>query len=411
MNLTNDRAILEKQKEQEFAKSCYAEFAETSVVKTNMRKTLGLSVGSYFPNLVSLITAGFGVFYILSSYEPHVRIVLGGLLVVVAAGLELAKRGLINVAARDYFYKNNLSPFLPLSIAVLILISMTVSFFGGNKLVHATAKAPKMEVNPEIAKIRQQIADKRKTIVGLRKTIWKGKITRDAVKGINANEAVINSLLARIDKLENQDLSSYAPIEKEFNAKIINFGYILGCIAVMADIALLFILWAIKKLKHDVLLLAQAKGFSSQLNKMDDAEQFITGVQDFINNGGQQKRNGSATNNTRPIGFKIPEPSERHASPEITDNNSDINNRDNLIQMRDDLQSVSNSKSVTQIKLDFNKEEFETYEQMHDPDRKRKTCVNCGEWFNYKLPIKKFCNSDCRIEYHHKMKRVNNGVE
>ena len=328
----NDRAILDNEKEKDFALSCHKEFSDTSVVKSNMRKVSLYSALSYFPNIISWVTAGFGVFYILSSYEFHVQVILGGLLAIVAGGLELAKRGLINVTARDFFLKKAVSPFMPIAIAVLILISMTVSFFGGDKLVHATANPPEMAINPEIATIRQQIEDKRNTIAGLRKTTWKGKITRDAVKGINANEAVINSLLARIDKLENQDMEAYSPIKQEFDSKIINFGFVLGGIAVIADVALLYMLWTIKRLKYEVLLLVKGKGFKGELERLDEAEQFVAQAQQFVNTSAVHypnhngKVNGNKTTNknnaeltpetssstvvatknvTRPIGFTV----------------------------------------------------------------------------------------------------------
>ena len=417
----NDRAILAIAQEQEFTKACYKEFAETSVVKSNMHKVKLYLNLSYFPNAISLITASFGVFYLLSSYRLPIQVVLGILLVIVAGGLEFAKRGLMNVTGRDYFFKQSLSPFKPLAIALLMAISMAVSFYGGDKLVTATATPPVMAINPEIAAIRQSIQDERTIIEGLRKTTWKGKITRDAVKGINKAQDRIQTYLARIEKLEAQDAATHAPIAAAFEARIIHFGFVLGGIAALADIALLFLLMNVKRFKHEVILLARQKGFDRALQAEEASEQFIAAT---TPSPAPQKRTAEPNgiiNRMPPIGFVIPQaaPNTAMKPPEpvqpqaISETLSTETTPDPA--MRDDRHASSSQQEEETAPFPesddrhgpgIQKLTYKGIHYLHDVEHKRKTCLRCGAWFTYKNAHKRYCNENCRIEAYHRHRRM-----
>lgn len=256
MFFSEDRQQLNAAKEQNYVAACKEEFEEKSVNDSNRRMAKNLTAWSYLPNAISLITAGFFVVYLLAAYTLWVKIVLGVLLLAVAGTVELGKRGLISEAGKRYFPTEKLPGLLLSGVAVLMLASMAASYIGGNKLVTENASLPPKEVNPQIDSLKAQLAHEMTVSESFRKTTWKGKITRAATKGMNASRAEQNRLNAKIDELEAQDVAAYQELLVGHNSKTMNFGIVLGIIAILADAALFFLLWTVKKLRYEIALLA-----------------------------------------------------------------------------------------------------------------------------------------------------------
>jgi hypothetical protein len=179
----NDRQQLEAAKEKNFIDSCITEFIEVSVNDGNRKKIKHLLSWSYLPNLLSITTAGFFIIYLLQDYSILIRVFLVTLLLVVAGSIEYGKRALISETGKTYFLTNKIPAGIFAGAVVLIIVSMTISFIGGQKLITTTAKAPDKITNPKIDSLNNLLAIELDLIESLKKTTWANKVTRDAVKG------------------------------------------------------------------------------------------------------------------------------------------------------------------------------------------------------------------------------------
>jgi hypothetical protein len=337
---SKDRTKLNDTKEKLFVESCLHEFIEESVIDSNRRKIRNLTTWSYLPNVISIATAAFFILYLMESYSLFVRVFLVTLLLIVAASIEYGKRALINETGKTYFLTDKLPSGLFAGVVVLTLISMTVSFIGGNKLVTETAQPPEKVVNPKIDSLNTLLAGELATIESLRKTTWKGKITRDANRGINQSKTIQSALLAQISELEAHDNDVHEAELADNTNKVQYFGYVLGSIAILADLLLFLVLWTVKKLKHEIVLLniptptPSASTRKTQPTSMGFSQNSIQPTQ-------------SAPGRTM-MGFnKIPR--NDHA-------------------MRD----------------------------TNEPTKKIKVCLHCGNDFEMKTTWQKYCSEDCR---------------
>jgi hypothetical protein len=299
---TADRQKLQDAEESKFIEQCRDEFIEKSLAITNARKVRQLTVVSYLPNLLSATTAGFFVLYLLSGYTRTVALVLGALLLIIVVAIEAGKRGLIVSAAKDFFNLGKVSPLPIAALAACFALSMGASYLGGKQLVVATAAPPAKETNPEIAAIQAQLADISGTVDRLRKTTWRGKVTVDAVRGINKAQSLQAALTERLTTLQAQDDATHAAKLQKHTAKHLNFGVMLGLLAAVSDLFLLGLLWTAKRLKYEVAAIhyhptpstsaAPANGFSAQFQ-----------TPSF--NTWQQQHTGTPAPSRRPIGFKV----------------------------------------------------------------------------------------------------------
>ena len=134
----NDREILSNDKNQQFINNCLNEFKDQPISIENRRKVQNLIIWSYLPNLISISTATFFIFYLLDSYSVYIKIGLSIILFLIAASLEVGKRSLIAEAAKTYFKFSKINYFMVFGVCLLITISMAASYQGGNKLIVET---------------------------------------------------------------------------------------------------------------------------------------------------------------------------------------------------------------------------------------------------------------------------------
>ncbi len=249
---SQDRENLQHIEEQGFIETCKEQFTERSLAATNAAKVKTLSALSYLPNVLSAVTAVFFVIYLLSGYTRGVALILGALLLLIVITVEIGKRALITTSAKDRY---TIGKVAPLAIAALLLLfgaSMSASYLGGKALVIETAAPPPRPHNPQIDSLTTLLAAELATIDRLQRTTWKGKVTSDAVKGINASKKVQGALVDRITVLEAQDDAAHQEAIGKHTAKHLNFGIILGVLAALADIFLLGMLWAKWHLQYQV---------------------------------------------------------------------------------------------------------------------------------------------------------------
>ena len=352
---TNDRAQLAAVREEQFIESCKDEFVEKPLSITNAGKVRILTAVSILPNLLSAVTAGFFVIYLLSGYTRTVAAILGALLLIVVIAIELGKRLLIVDSAKAHFTRGSLPP---VNIAALVLLfagSMAGSYLGGKALVVATAKPPAKEVNPQIAQVEAQLADVSATVDRLRRTTWKGKVTVDAVRGINKAQGIQSALTERLTLLKAQDDAAHAEVLGKHDSKHLNFGIVLGILAAVADLFLFGLLWTAKKLRFEVAAIHHTTG-----------KAMPTGAGIGFQSHFQQPYSLNATpkeDARRPIGF-------RRYDNRIDDNRNDPEHEGTLTK-------IVNENRITEG---------------------NRICENCGVAYKYRHSKQRFCCEACRVQ-------------
>lgn len=361
-----DRKRLTKAKERQFVQNCIAEFSEPSINVDNREKVKKMLAWSYLPNGISIVTAAFFVVYLLQSYTLWVQIVLGILLFVVAASLEFGKRLTISECANNYFRHQKLHGLLVGGILVLCVASMSASYIGGNKLVVSTATPPPSSKNSKIDSLTALVDTLNVSIAKQEGTTWKGKVTRDANKNLNKLYDDRKQFNASIQLLEAKDLAKYERLLADHKGKIEGFGVVLGIIAILADGFLFALLWNIKKLKYEVVLvLKERRKEVNPAEKHDQREKSTSSVNvqgDIIGDFGQ-----ISENQRRPIGFYIDRNGERN------------------------ILTVTTTEEKVKPKI--------------IESEKLRTCKNCNKVFEYKHWNAQYCSDDCRWEAWRKRKK------
>lgn len=271
-----DEHTLNAKKETQFIQEVTSEFIPKSLTTANFALVKKLNLLSFLPQIISFITAAFFIYYVLSSYSTWVVLALGVLLLVIALGIEYAKRELINGITQKYLIKKQINYFLTFALFVLFGASMTVSFIGGDKLVKETAHAPTIAENAKIDSLNVLLQKELILIDNLQNTTWRGKITRDANKGINASKQIQSSLLSQMSLLAEADNKKLKELELKHESKITSFGLVLGIVACLCDLVLLSLLVNIKRFKYDVLLLHNTSVSKQSINTLNGNKTAIT---------------------------------------------------------------------------------------------------------------------------------------
>jgi hypothetical protein len=368
----NDRQQLAAHQEDRFINACKAEFTEKSLVSTNQRKVKILGLASYLPNILSVITASFFIYYLLTGYQKGIAILLGILLFLVILSVEAGKRGLITGLAKSYFIHSKAPTLLIVALISCFVLSMAASYIGGKQLVVETAAPPAKITTPEIEELKEEIAEQEETISRLQKTTWKGKVTRDAVKGINQAKAIQASLYNRLAGLENRDSEAYQIILDKHTQKHLNFGYLLGILAALADLFLFGLLWTAKRLKWEV---AAIKSQPSPVGSPPANTRTSYQVPTIKTEAPQP--NGSP----RQIGFILPK-------AKTTQRNKTEKRKDEKSLNEKPLNGIqNNSPEVVKI---VKREIVELTDRV-------KNCHHCNNRFAYYNSRAKYCSDKCRI--------------
>lgn len=366
-----DKQVLSQAKDKQFIEHCINEFGEKPLPTTNREKVKVLTFWSYLPNLVSITTACFFVVYLLQSYTLSVQLLLSLLLCGVAIALEVGKRGLIAEMAKAYFVDGKLAFLLLAGCIVLMAGSMAASYIGGNKLVISTATPPAPEVNPKIDSLLREVSTLNTSIKKQEGTTWKGRITSDANKAINNLLSQKNTLLAQLNSLETKDSETYSETLSQYHSKILNFGVALGIIAVFADAVLFALIWTVKRLKHDITLLASTSpGHRSTRVQWYQSHQ--GGVRDVPTVGESFSDNQHQEPQKRKIGFKVGRSTEKRTTEKRKNEKP--------------LDEAPAPEVVTVVE----REVVELTDRV-------KECEHCGNKFAYYNSRAKYCSDGCRI--------------
>ena len=152
----------------------------------------------------------------------------------------------------EYNPKLKISNLLIVALGGVIAISATVSYIGGNSFVVKNATPPTLSANAKIDSLKLLVAEQKTLAESYRNTTWKNIITQDAAKGLNKAQDEQTRLNILISKEQLKDDSALNAALLEHDNKTINFGYVMGGVAVFADIVLLFVLFTISRLESEV---------------------------------------------------------------------------------------------------------------------------------------------------------------
>jgi hypothetical protein len=381
----DDRAKLAANEEARFIESCQAEFVERSLAATNARKVRTLTGISFLPNVISAVTAGFFVVFLLTGYPRPIAMLLGALLLAVVTAVEVGKRGLITGIAKEYFVAAKVAGLGIFALCILIAVSMVASYQGGKQLITETATEPVKEINPEIATLQAQLADQKETINRLQRTTWKGKITVDATKGINAAKKIEGSLIERITALQAADDAAHSELVAKQSGQRLNFGYLLGVLAALADAFLLGLLWTSQRLKYEVASVTYQGGKSGSAA----GSHYLTGRSGV---GANPASLNQVEKERRPIGFhRKVETEHREDETPLTETETD-DNQDG----HDEANETPYNGTAFNETPSTEPETVTVTEYVKLTDRV-KDCEHCRKPFVYRTSRAKYCSDECRI--------------
>jgi len=364
--LSKDRKNLKASEEAKFIEQCKAEFIEGSLAETNSRKVKLLMTASYVPNIFSALTASFFILFLISSYSTLIASVLGFLLFLVAVAVELGKRGIISSLGKEYFTAGKIAALAVVGLALCFALSMGASYTGGKYLVTETAPTPPPPTNSKIDSLNHQLQLQQATIQKLQNTTWKGKVTRDANKGINEAKKIEALLLQRIAALEEKDEAAHQAEVEKVTSRNLNFGIVLGLLAALADFFLLGLIWQAKRLKYEV---AATYTFKREEDEEDTVQTFSPY---FRNSAPKQPSPSDNSAPRQPIGFRIPSITEQRTTENRTNG------------------TAYTQPEAAQPEVVIQKEVVELSDRI-------KPCQHCGEKFVYYSSRAKYCSDSCRI--------------
>ncbi|MFZ2897965.1 MAG: hypothetical protein WA004_05050 [Saprospiraceae bacterium] len=370
MQNIHDRSKLAQEEESRFIEQCKDEFVEKSLAATNSKQVKTLSMISYLPNLISAITAGFFVVFLLGGYPRHIAFILGALMLSVVLAVEVGKRGLIGSLAKGHFTAGKFNALAAVALVVLIGVSMTASYQGGKQLITETATPPPRESNPQIDSLNRILADQQATIDRLQRTTWKGKVTSEATRGITQAKKIQASLIERITALQAADDSAYTEKLTKQSGQRLNFGYILGALGALADAFLLGLLWTVKRLRYEVAAIHYKGAKSASV----PGSAYLTGTSGV---GVPPASLNQAEKERRRIGF------HRDKEP---DNDKSYNDE----SYNDESYNGESYEPEREVVTVTEREVVELTDRV-------KTCAHCGEKFVYYSSKAKYCSDACRI--------------
>lgn len=378
MQNIHDRAKLSEAEELAFIESCKDEFIEKSLAATNAKQVKTLTTVSFLPNVISAVTAGFFVLYLLQSYPRTIAALLGAVLFVVVLAVEVGKRALIGGISKTYFVAKRVAILGIIALAVLISISMGASYMGGKALIVETATPPPREENPEVAAIQAQLSSQQETIRSLQKTTWKGKVTSEATRGITQAKKIEAGLIERMTAIQAADDAAYNELLAKQNGQRLNFGYLLGILAAVADLFLLGLLFTAKRLRYEVAAINyQAKASSSTRS------QYLTGRDAIAANPPTYNQ---VEKERRPIGFyRHDKPYNDESYTAEAEANDDAHDEPYNDKSYND-ESYTPEREVVTI----------TEREVVELTDRVKSCAHCGEKFVYYSSKAKYCSDECR---------------
>lgn len=263
----------------DFTAEVIAEMRERPLSESAPEKVRTLTYLSYLPNALSLATGSFFVFYLTQGYPFGVKVGLIVILTAILTANEYAKRqGLASTFKRAFVRKR-----VPAASVFLLVIaggiSMVSSYEGGRQLVLENSKPPTLSANPQIATLEDKLSDVKQSIIKQQNTTWKGVITVDANRNLKRLYPIQEQIESELSVLRAADREAQSLSDAKHNTRTVNFGYVLGIIAVLADLVLLLIIRAIYQTKANLykLLTRRPSPTRSKIRDIEDGGETAPG--------------------------------------------------------------------------------------------------------------------------------------
>lgn len=266
--MTNQE-ILQIQAE-DFKASVLNELRERPISETAPEKVRALTLVSYAPNIVSLATGSFFIFYLTGGYPFGIKLGLIILLTLVLTALEYVKRNQLGTAYKKAYMGAGKPYFAVFILCLVYSISMLTSYEGGRRLVLENSTPPTLSANSAISTLENKLATIRESITKQQNTTWKGVITVDANRNLKKLYPIQSNLEAEIAELRAEDRSLQSKSDAKHNSKTLNFGYVLGSIAILADLVLLLLFSSIYRTKAYYFKSLSKRAYPTQINKTPD---------------------------------------------------------------------------------------------------------------------------------------------
>ena len=253
----NDKQQLQAKKEAMYIANLRDKYSTGNLKSKYIRQATTLRNISYGPQVISLLTAIYAVYYFASLYNGvkfYFLLILGG---VILGALELAKRELAAMTWKGKFYTQEREKVMwAVPLALLIALSFAISYTGGDKFVQQESAAPVASYDAQRDSINRQIAEARDQIAVMKQQTWKGVIVRDARATISQLEKRINALTDQRLKLENRDLAATDKAEAQHEARVTSLGIYFGFAAGLMDILLILFFFFSERADWNAHLLA-----------------------------------------------------------------------------------------------------------------------------------------------------------
>jgi len=239
-------------KAQDFKRQVLNEMSHKPIEQSAPEQVETLTYLSYLPNALSLATGSFFVFYLTQGYPTATMIGLVVILTAVLTFNEYAKRSLLAGVFRKKFISNKMPVFSAVALIIAIGVSMASSYEGGKQLVLENSTAPTLSASSAITGLEGKLADVKESIKKQQGTTWKGVITVDANKNLKRLYPIQAALESEIAQYRAEDKLKQNASTLKHNHKTMNFGYVLGVLAILADVVLFLLMRSIYKLKANL---------------------------------------------------------------------------------------------------------------------------------------------------------------
>lgn len=313
---------LKRAAKEQFVEKVTKKFTPKDLISVKYHRSRMVKMAAYFPNIVSVSTSGFAIWFFTQDYNPIMRIiflVLGGLFLI---GLEFIKRLWLAKGYEGYFQKSTplmAQNFLPL-ILLVCPISMFLSYHGGDSIVHESNDVNSIVIrSPQVDSIQNLIA-KQDSLIAFESTqTWKGQIRREAAKAKLLHETKKAQLEDQLFSVQQEDKAQQNILRSEKKERIVNFGIVFGCVALGADL-LLFVMFGIsEKDEFDVYLYAQ-KTNNKKLAKQVMQGPIVTNTQAIAHppHTNQAPTNARPSQSVNPLKSTLTQPLQAPTSPVYT---------------------------------------------------------------------------------------------
>lgn len=255
--MTREQILLKQKKTGNYLERIAREYEPKSKLDSYPAIIQALTYLSTVPNLISIATGFAFAYYLLSGITGPLKHIAWAVAIILLIALELGKRYAAQVSAKQAaqsqaFYGAGIA------LGVLIALSMTISFKGGQQIVVENSVPPTLSTPAEIQEARADLTAINESIKRQEGTTWKGVITVDANRNLKSLYRQKEAIAANLAGMLQTFNAEQSEVNEKHQTNTVNFSIVFGSIALGMDLILILIFLAIAKRKSDLYILATA---------------------------------------------------------------------------------------------------------------------------------------------------------